>query len=166
METNLSPDQYKSLWRHFYNTRTQDGMRFLRWSKWRKMSIVHLCEGGISRPREIFWGFSALWFLKNLSTFLSALAISGHSERFSPGPNGSEVGGPIYINNPSGPPTSEPFTPGENLSEWPEIARALRNWPKFFKNHKAENPQKISRGLSIGPMSMTQSAVRSQDCGP
>ena len=96
----------------------------------------------------MFREFSALWFLKNLAQFLSALAISGHSERFSPGPNGSEVGGPVYINSPSGPPTLEPFGPGENLSEWPEIARALTNWPKIYKNHCAENPQKISRGLN------------------
>ena len=100
------------------------------------------------RQREIFWGFSALWFLKNLSTFLSALAISGHSERFSPGPNGSEVGGPRVSHSPSGRPTSDRILPGENLSEWPEIARALRNWPKYFKNHGAENPWKISRGLT------------------
>ena len=44
-------------------------------------------------------------------------------------------------------PTSERILPGENLSEWPEITRALRNWPKYFKNHRAENPPKISRGL-------------------
>ena len=99
------------------------------------------------RPREIFRGFSALWFLKYLGQFLSALAISGHSERFSPGKIRSEVGGPLALNSPSGRPTSEPFGPGENLSKWPEIARALRNWPKHFKNHRAENPRKISRDL-------------------
>ena len=87
---------------------------------------------------QIFRGFSALWFLKYLGQFLSALTISGHSERFSPGENLSES---------PGPPTSEHIVPGENLSEWPEIARALGNWPKYFKNHRAENPRKISRGL-------------------
>ena len=103
-----------------------------------------------SRPREIFWGFSALWFLKYLGQFLSALAISGHSERFSPGPNGSEVGRPEGLWLTLGPPTLERILPGENLSEWPEIARALRNWPKYFKNHRAENPRKNSRGLLVG----------------
>ena len=99
------------------------------------------------RPRENFRGFSARWFLKNLGQFLSALAISGHSERFSPGEIRSEVGGPIYINSPPGPPTSERIWPGEISTEGPEIARALGKWPKFFKNHCAENPQKFSRGL-------------------
>ena len=105
-----------------------------------------------TRPRKIFRRFSALWFWKNLDQFLSALGISGHSERFSPGTIRFEVGGPVYINSPPWPPTSECILPGENLSEWPEIARALRNWPKFFKNHRAENPRKISRGLPFkGP---------------
>ena len=147
METNLSPDQYKSLWRHFYNTRTQDGMRFLRWSKWRKMSIVHLCEGGISRPREIFWGFSALWFLKNLGQFLSALAISGHLERFSPGTISSEVGGPEGLFRARGPPTSEHIWPGENLSKMPKIARAARIWPEFFGGYWGRHPRKFSLAL-------------------
>ena len=44
-------------------------------------------------------------------------------------------------------PTSERIGPGENLSKWPEIARALRFCPKFFKNHWDLNPKKISRGL-------------------
>ena len=48
---------------------------------------------------------------------MSALAISGHSERFSPGTIRSEVGGPIYINSPPGPPTWERIVPGENLSK-------------------------------------------------
>ena len=69
----------------------------------------------------------------------SGVAISGHSERFSPGPNGSEVGRPIALNSPPGRPTSEPFGPGENLSEWPEIATPLGFWPKFLENHKAQN---------------------------
>ena len=118
------------------------------WAAWRLTCGQDESYYWYSRPRENFRGFSARWFLKNLGQFLSALAISGHSERFSPGVNGSEVGGPIYMNSPPGPPTSEHSWPGENLSEWPEIARALRNWPKFFKNHRAENPRKFSRGLT------------------
>ena len=112
--------------------------------------LIPLCIKAVGiRPREIFREFSALWFLKNLGQFLSALAISGHSERFSPGQNGPEVGGPEGLWLTTGPPTLGPFWPGENLSEWPEIARALRNWPKFFKNHRAENSRKISRGLLL-----------------
>ena len=99
------------------------------------------------RPREIFRGFSALWFLKYFGQFLSGLAISGLSKRFSPGKICSKVGRPEGLWLTLGPPTSERKLPGENLSEWPEIARALRNWPKYFKNHRAENPRKISRGL-------------------
>ena len=82
---------------------------------------------------------------------MSVLAISGHSERFSPGNIRSEVGHPIALNSPPGRPTSERILPGENLSERPEIARALGNWPKYFKNHRAENPRKISRGLAPLP---------------
>ena len=59
------------------------------------------------RPREIFRGFSALWFLKYLGQFLSALAISGHSERFSPGKIRSEVGRPEGLFKAIGWPTSE-----------------------------------------------------------
>ena len=66
---------------------------------------------------KFFGDFRPYDFLKNLGQFLSALAISGHSERFSPGVNGSEVGGPEGLFIYMGPPTSEPFTPGENLSE-------------------------------------------------
>ena len=100
-----------------------------------------------TRPGEIFRGFSALWFLKYLGQFLSALAILGHSERFSPGKIRSEVGRPGGLFKAIGGPTSELILPGENLSEWPEIAKALMNWPKYFKNHRAKNAQKILRGL-------------------
>ena len=48
----------------------------------------------IGRPREIFFWFKSQRFLKNLGQSLSALAISGHLERFSPGPMRSEVGHP------------------------------------------------------------------------
>ena len=27
------------------------------------------------------------------------------------------------------------------------LVLTLRNWPKYFKNHRAENPRKISRGV-------------------
>ena len=99
------------------------------------------------RPREIFRGFSALWFLKYLGQFPSALAISGHSERFSPGNIRSEVGRPEGLWLTLGPSTSEPFGPGEISTEGPGIARAFRNLPKYFKNHRAKNAQKILRGL-------------------
>ena len=118
-------------------------------------SIVKRLEGHVwchIRPREIFRGFSALWFLKYLGQFLSALAISGHSERFSPGKIRSEVGCPGGLFKAIGCPTSERISPGENLSRWPKIARTLRNWPKYFENHRAENPRKISRALPFkGP---------------
>ena len=51
-------------------------------------------EGCGARSREIFRGFSALGFLKYLGKFLSALAISGHSERFSPSKIRFKVGHP------------------------------------------------------------------------
>ena len=63
---------------------------------------------------------------------MPCLAISGHSERFSPGKIRSEVGGPEGLFRARGPPTSKRIWPGENLSKIPEIARAARTWPKFF----------------------------------
>ena len=78
---------------------------------------------------------------------MSGVAISGHLERFSPGQNGSEVGRPEGLSKAIGRPTSEPFWPGENLSEWPEIATPLGFWPKFLENHKAQNLRKFSGGL-------------------
>ena len=53
----------------------------------------------------------------NLGQTLSALAISGHSERFSPGKIHSEVGGQGGLFIYTGPPTSKRIVPGENLSE-------------------------------------------------
>ena len=88
--------------------------------------------GGNARASENFRGRLPQYPPKNLGQILTALAISGIFERFSPGQSGSEVGGPIYINSPPGPPTLEPLCPGENLSKMPEIARAARIWPKFF----------------------------------
>ena len=73
--------------------------------------------------------------------------ISGHSERISPGVIRSEVGRPVVSHSPSGHPSSERITPGEILSEWPEITTPVWFWPKFLENHTPVNPQKFSRGL-------------------
>ena len=89
-------------------------------------------EAESSRASENFRGCLPQYPPKNLGQILAALAISGIFERFSPGQSGSEVGGPIYINSPTGPPTWGPFGRGENRSKTPEIARAARIWPKFF----------------------------------
>ena len=51
-----------------------------------------------------------------------------------------------------GPPTWEHIWPGEISTEGPENARALGKWPKFFKNHCAENPRKFSRGITTVPL--------------
>ena len=99
------------------------------------LTLTFVLDSGIieyCRASENFWGCLPQYPPKNLGQILTALAISGIFERFSPGQSGSEVGGPIYINSPTGPPTSEPLWPGENLSKMPEIARAARIWPKFF----------------------------------
>ena len=80
---------------------------------------------------------------------MSGVAISGHSERFSPGPNGSEVGRPEGLWLTTGPPTLERITPGEILSEWPEITTPVWFWPKCLENHTAVNLQNISRGLPL-----------------
>ena len=85
-----------------------------------------------NRASENFWGCLPQSPLKNLGQILAALAISGVFERFSPGPNDSEVGRQITLNSLTGPPTSGPFGPGENRSKMPEIARAAGIWPKFF----------------------------------
>ena len=65
--------------------------------------------------------------MKYLGQFLSALAISSDSERFSPGEIRSKVGRPEGLWLTLGPPTPEPFEPGEISTEGPEIARAFRN---------------------------------------
>ena len=70
-----------------------------------------------NRASENFRGCLPQYPPKNLGQFLSALAISGHSERFSPGQICSEVGGPEGLFRARGPPTSERILPGENLSE-------------------------------------------------
>ena len=71
----------------------------------------------------------------------------GQLERFSPGQNGSEVGRQITLNGLAGHPTSEPFGPGENLSNQPEIARTVRILPKFFSDDWGRQPRKFSRAL-------------------
>ena len=52
-----------------------------------------------------------------LGQMLIVLAILGHLERFSPGQNGPEVGGPEGLWLTTGPPTLERILLGENLSE-------------------------------------------------
>ena len=99
------------------------------------------------RASENFRGCLPQYPPKNLGQILAALAISGIFERFSPGQSGSEVGGPGGLFIYMGPPTSERIWPGEISTEGPEIARALGKWPKFFKNHRDQNPRKFSRGL-------------------
>ena len=62
----------------------------------------------------------------------------------------SEVEPPRVSHSSSGRPTLERITPGEILSELPEITTQVRFWPKFLENHTAVNLQKISRGLVWG----------------
>ena len=100
-----------------------------------------------TRASENFRGCLPQTPLKSLGQILAALAISGHFERFSPGQNGSEVGRQITLNSLTGRPTSEPFWPGENLSKWPEIARAARIWPKLFSGDWGRHPRKFSLAL-------------------
>ena len=66
---------------------------------------------------ENFQGCLPQSSLKKLGQILTALEIWGRLERFSPGPNGSEVGRQITLNSLAGRPTLEPFGPGENLSK-------------------------------------------------
>ena len=84
------------------------------------------------RASENFRGCLPQYPPKNLGQILAALVISGIFERFSPGPNGSEVKRQITLNSLTGLPTSGPFGSGENRSKMPEIAWAARIWPKFF----------------------------------
>ena len=73
--------------------------------------------------------------------------ISGNLERISPGVIRSEVGRPEGLWLTTGRPTSERITPGEILSEWPEITTPVWFYPKFLENHTPVNPQKFSRSL-------------------
>ena len=100
-----------------------------------------------ARASEIFRGCLPQSSMKNLCQMLAPLAISGQFERFSPGPNGSEVGRQITLNSLTGHPTSVPFCPGENLSKWPEIARAARICPKLFSGDWGRHPRKFSLAL-------------------
>ena len=59
----------------------------------------------------------------------------------------SEVGRPEGLWLTTGRPTSERITPGEILSEWPEITTPVWFWPKFLENHTPVNLQKFSHGL-------------------
>ena len=87
-----------------------------------------------NRASENFQGCLPQSSLKKLGQMLTTLAILGHFERFSPGPNGSKVGCPVRLFKVICLLTLEPFGPGENLSNQPEIARAVRIWPKFFSD--------------------------------
>ena len=87
--------------------------------------------------------------MKNVGRNLSALEISGHLKKISPGPNGSEVGRQITLNSLARHPTSEPFGPGEIFFEWLQIARAGTFYPKFFKNHRDGQPRKFSLALAV-----------------
>ena len=85
-----------------------------------------------TRASENFRGCLPQSPLKNLGQIPAAQAISGIFERFSPGPNVSEVGHQITLYSLTGPPILGPFGAGENRSKMPEIARVARIWPKFF----------------------------------
>ena len=78
---------------------------------------------------------------------MPALAIWSHSQKISPGPNGSEVGCIARLFKVIWRPTSEPFGPGEIFFEWLQIARAGTFYPKFFKNHRDGQPRKFSLAL-------------------
>ena len=108
-----------------------------------------------TRASEKFWGCLPQSPPKNLGQIPAALAISGIFQRFSPGPNGSEVGRQITLNSLTGPPTSGPFGPGENRLKMPEIATAARIWPKFFGGDWARHSQKFSLALLRGPLILT-----------
>ena len=99
------------------------------------------------RASENFWGCLPQSPPKNLGQIPAALAISGIFERFSPGQNGPEVGGPVRLFKVIWRPTSEPFWPGENLSDWPQIAKAVRIWPKLFSDDCCRQTPKFSLAL-------------------
>ena len=86
--------------------------------------------------------------MKYLGQFLSALAISGHSERFSPGNLRSEVGRPEGLWLTLGPPTSEPFGPGEISTEGPEIPRPIG--PNISKIIGPKIPEKFRAAYPWG----------------
>ena len=76
--------------------------------------------------------------------------ISGNLERISPGVIRSKVGRPEGLWLTPGGPTSERITPGEILSERPEVTTPVWFWPKFLENHTPMNPQKFFHGLALG----------------
>ena len=59
--------------------------------------VVSMLLDQSARASENFWGCLAQSPPKNLGQIMAALAISGIFERFSPGPNGPEVGGPVRL---------------------------------------------------------------------
>ena len=89
---------------------------------------------------------------KSLGQNLTRVVISGNSERISHGVIRSEVGRPEGLWLTPGGPASERITPGEFLSELPEINTPVRFWLKFLENHTAVKLQKISRGLLYRPL--------------
>ena len=104
------------------------------------------CPKAIGRAK-ILGDSRAYDFPKNWAQNQTGVVISGNSERISPGVIRSEVGRPEGLWLTTGRPTSECITPGEILSEWPEITTPVWFWPKFLENHTPVNPQKFSRGL-------------------
>ena len=60
---------------------------------------------------------------------MSALAISGHSERFSPGEIRSKVGRQIALNSPLGRPTSERILPGDMRAGFVQRSTAAAHGP-------------------------------------
>ena len=80
---------------------------------------------------------------------LTGVAVSGNSERISPGVIHSEVGRLEGLWLAPGRPTSEHITPGEIRSEFPKIATTVRFWHKFLENLTAVNLQNISCGLVV-----------------
>ena len=61
------------------------------------------------KPHENFRGYLAQSFLKTFGQNLSALAISDHLKKISPGQNGTEFRPPPGLFQLCGGPTPEPF---------------------------------------------------------
>ena len=109
------------------------------------------CSSDISAPGVVLFSYQIERFSSDSNVDKSvSLVISCNSEIILPGVMRSEVRPPGVSHSPSGCPTWERITPGEILSELPEITTPVRFWPKFLENHTAVNLQKISRGLPRG----------------
>ena len=79
---------------------------------------------------------------KNLGQIIAALAISGISERFSPGPNDSEVGPQTTLNSLAGHPALEPFLGQVKISRNdPKSLGELGFGKKFSVMIEAGNPK-------------------------